>query len=135
MILGTGIFGCSNDKIALKSYYGKYVVATSDGAANANQLLRGASEIFTVEKLGENYCALKSTYGKYLVADRDRIDANRGGRGAWETFTFLRQTDGTYAIKTAHGRYVVAESDGRLQGSSRRIGNQEKFTAECITSA
>ena len=137
LILGTSMFGCSNDKVALKSYYGKYVVAESDGNANANRLLRGESEIFTVEKLGDDYCALKSKYGKYLVAESNEqdVNANRSVAGPWETFTVLKQTDGTYAIKTAHGRYLVAKPDGRLKGNSRGVGDQEKFTAECITSA
>jgi len=134
---GTSMFGCSNDKVALKSYYGKYVVAESDGNANANRLLRGESEIFTVEKLGDDYCALKSKYGKYLVAESNEqdVNANRSVAGPWETFTVLKQTDGTYAIKTAHGRYLVAKPDGRLKGNGTGVGNQEKFTAECITSA
>ena len=44
------VLSCKGNKIALKSHFGKYVVAESDGSANANRNHRRGWETFTVEK-------------------------------------------------------------------------------------
>ena len=95
----------------MKSYHGKYVVAESDGKANANRNHRRGWETFTVEKLGGDKISLKSSHGKYLVAEANyEVNANRAGRGGWETFILERHEGGKIALKTAHGRYVVADN-------------------------
>ena len=127
------VFGCPNDKIALKSYHGKYVVAESDGGANANRAERNEWEIFTVEEVSAGKIALRSYHGKYLVAESSyEVNANRDTRDSWEVFEVLEQSGGTVAFKTAHGRYLVAESDGRLRGDRTEIHEWENFTPECI---
>ena len=133
---GKNIFGCSTNKVALKSYHGKYVVAESNGAANANRAEKGSWETFIVENLGPNKVSFKSNHGKYLVAEDERgnydINATRDHRGPFEIFTVEYQAGGTIALKTAHGRYVVAESDGRLRGDRTVAGPWESFTLECL---
>ena len=123
--------------MALKSYHGKYLVAESDGAANADRDNRGIWETFTINDLGSSKVSLLSYHGKYLVAEDENagyeINANRDGRGAWEEFTVVKQAGGKIALKTAHGRYVVAESDGRLRGDRTAAGIWESFTPECIS--
>ena len=123
----------------MKSYHGKYVVAESDGAANANRAERDYWEIFTVEKVSFHKIALRSHHGKYLVAEDSRsgyeVNANRDTRGGPEVFEVLfgkAQNSGTVAFKTVHGRYLVAESDGRLRGDRTSIREWETFTPECI---
>ena len=130
-------FGCRNNKVALKSYFGTYVVAKPDGTANANRDRRDIWETFTLEDLGSNRVALKSYHGKYLVAeDRNRgyaINANRNDRGPWEIFTVEQQPGGAIALKTAHGRYVTAERDGTLKGDRTVADVWERFSPECVT--
>ena len=129
------IFGCSNNKISLKSYHGKYVVAESNGDANANRVKKDVWEIFTVGVVGPNTVSLKSHHGKYLGAeDRSQsydINANRRHLDAWAIFTVEKQQGGTIALKTAHGRYVVAERDGRLRGDRTAAQEWERFVPEC----
>merc|ERR1712136_412770 len=130
---GLKIFGCGSSQIALKSYHGKYVVAESNGHANANRVNRGPWEIFSVEELKDGSIALKSHHGKYLVAENNyEVNANRNALGPWEKFKVLKQADGTYAFRTWKGRYLVAESDGRLRADRTRIKEWESFKVECI---
>jgi hypothetical protein len=123
--------------VALKSYFGKYVVAELDGTANVDRIKRDIWEIFTVEDLGSSRISLVSHHGKYLVAEDENagydINANRDNRGPWEIFTVEKQANETIALKTAHGRYVVAEPDGRLRGDRTVADIWERFSTECIT--
>ena len=133
------VLSCNSHKIALKSHHGKYVVAKSDGSANADSNTRGPWEVFIVEKLGENRIALKSYDGKYLAAEnaetgKYNVNANRAKRGAWETFFLENHHGGLISLKTAHGRYVVAEKDGRLLADRRVVDDWEKFLPECVGS-
>ena len=131
-IEGLRIFGCHSSKIALKSFHGKYVVAESNGHANANRVNRGSWEIFSVEELKDGI-ALKSHHGKYLVAENNyEVNANRMWKQKWETFKVLKQADGTYAFRTWKGRYLVAERDGRLRADRTWIRPWEKFKVECV---
>ena len=127
-------FGCN--KVALKSYFGKYVVAELDGTANVNRINRDVWEMFSVENLGSNKISLISHHGKYLVAEDGKagydINANRDNRGPWEIFKVEKQEGETIALKTAHGRYVVAEPDGRLRGDRTVADIWERFSTECI---
>ena len=136
LISGHGIFGCPSYQIALKSAHGRYVVAESNGQANANSVKIGPWEIFTVEELEDESIALKSHHGKYLVAENnDEVNANRKRRGPWETFKVLKQDDDTFAFRTSHGGYLVAEFDGRLRFDrtlSTSIKPREKFEVECF---
>ena len=129
--------GCN--KVVLKSYFGKYVCAEPDGAANANRINPDLRETFAVEDLGLNRIALKAYNGKYLVAEDENegfnINSNRDIRRSWEIFTVEKVESGAVALKTAHRRYVVAEPDGTLRGDRKAAGKWEKFTAECIQGA
>ena len=133
--------GCYTSTVALKSYSGKYVVAESDGTANANRTKSNLiSTGFTVEDRGTGRISLLSHYGKYLFAvDRNggyTINANRAirhGTGQGGVFTVEKQAGGTIALKTAHGRYVGTASDGRLMGSRTDASIWERFSPECLT--
>ena len=98
-------FGCKGNKIALKSYHGKYVVAENGGggSANANRDDTGPWESFSVEELGGNKVSLKSINNKYLVAEDAstgyEVNANRNARGPWEIFTVEKLQGGTIALK------------------------------------
>ena len=120
----------------MKSYFGKYLVAESDGSANANRVSPNLRETFAVEELGSNRISLRAYNGKYLVAEDENeaydIKANRNIRRSWETFTVERQTGGTIVLKTAHGRYVASEADGRLRGDRMVAQKWERFRPECI---
>ena len=71
----------------MKSYHGKYIVAESNGAANANRAETGPWEIFTVEEVSAGKIALRSHHGKYLVAESSyEVNANRDTRDSWEVF-------------------------------------------------
>jgi len=102
--------------IALKSSSikdGRYVVAESNGEANANRDWRGAWEEFKVEYLGNSKIALKSVHNKYLVAELNGdVNANRDRKDIWETFTiefnkFYKNT-GEVALKSFHNKYLFA---------------------------
>ena len=136
LVTEQNVFGCDSKKVALKSYHNKYIVAESDGTANANHDNLDIWETFTVEDMGQNKVSFKSFHGKYLVAEDGStgydIKADRDIRDIWEIFTVEYQTGGTVALKTHHGRYVVAESDGRLRGDREVVDAWESFTPECV---
>ena len=133
-IVVSSTFGCN--KISLKSYFGKYIVAESDGTVNAIGVNPYIRETFTVEEWGSNGISLRAYNGKYLAAEDENqafdIKANRDVRRSWETFTVEKQTGGTISLKTAHGRYVTSEPDGRLIGDRKVSLKWESFRAECI---
>ena len=128
-------FGCS--RVAFKSHHGKYVVAESNGAANADRDKRDAWETFTVEEVECDSVALKSFHGKYLVAEDGskgyEVNANRDHRSGWEIFKVIKQPNGTVAFRTAHGRYLVAEDNGKLRADRTSIREWETFTPVCVS--
>jgi len=130
------IFGCKEDKISLKSYHRKYVVAERDGSVNANRDDKGTWEVFTVERLGGNKIALKSWHNKYLVAENAtrgyEVNANRNVRGPWEEFTVENKQNNTVALKTYHRRYLSAKKDGKLIADRTQAYTWETFQPECI---
>ena len=132
--IGYATFGCS--RVAFKSHHGKYIVAESNGAANANRDQRNDLETFTVEEVGCGFVALKSFYGKYLVAEDYmtgyEVNANREQCREWEIFKVLKQPNGTVAFRTAHGRYLVAEDNGNLRADRTWIREWETFTPVCV---
>ena len=122
--------------MALKSYFGKFVVAESDGTANANGVKRYPWETFSAGHLGSSRILLRSLHRKYLVAEDGNlgyyINANRHVSGSWEIFTVEKQTGETITLKTAHGRYVTATPDGSLRGDRIVAGTRGRFKPECI---
>jgi len=114
-------------KISLKSWRNKYVVAESDGKANAN---KDSVQIWTVVARPGGKIALKGSHGKYLVAERNgKANADRLRARNWETFQPIRVGD-KYAFKSYHNKYLVAEKDGSLNANRRRIGRWERFRVE-----
>ena len=74
----------------MKSYHEKYLGAEANGKVNANKVVVGLKETFTVEKLDEGNVALKAYHGMYLVSEEDgRLNANRRSVGTWESFTLV----------------------------------------------
>jgi len=121
--------------IALKTAHNQYIVAESNGEANANRQYRGLFEEFKVEVLGNFKIALKSVYNKYLVAELNgEANANRDKRDTWETFTIEFVDENRVALKSFHNKYIIARNDGRLNANATQMGPWETFTLEIITS-
>jgi len=121
--------------IALKSFHNRYVVAESNGRANANRGGIGPWEKFKVELLGNFKIALKSFHNKYLVSEWfGGANANRVIRGPWEIFTIEFVDDKRVAFKSHFNKYLVAESNGRLKANRDVRGPWEIFTLEIIPS-
>lgn len=118
-------------QVTLKTAHGKYVVAESDGRANANRDAPGPWERWTVEHKGGNAVCFVGYSGKYLVAEVDgAANANRDGCGPYETFQ-LSSRGAQITLQSSHGKYLVAESDGTL--NANRDGPPrawETFTVE-----
>ena len=86
------------DIISLKSYHGKFVVAESNGDANANrdaiggweqfQLIRsGATASTTFLAVGDRISLRSVAHNRYLVAEGDGdANVNRTAIGPWEIF-------------------------------------------------
>jgi len=114
-------------KISLKSWRNKYVVAESDGKANAN---KDSVQIWTVVARPGGKIALKGSNGMYLVAERNgEANANRPWARSWETFQPIRVGD-KYAFKSHHNKYLEAEFDGSLIAISGRISSWAQFRVE-----
>ncbi|HEX4925336.1 MAG TPA: hypothetical protein VFV50_14675 [Bdellovibrionales bacterium] len=93
----------NNDKIALRSAIGRYMVAERGGGdvVNANRPWRAAWEIFTLINMTRNgpvqsgdAVALQAANGMFVVAEEGGggiVNANRSRIGPWETFTIALQ--------------------------------------------
>ncbi|MCL2927900.1 MAG: Cys-every-fifth RiPP peptide CefA [Trichodesmium sp. MAG_R01] len=144
--IGTLKYG---DKVVLRSYHGKYLVAESDGSLNANHDNIGSWEQFTITRSGksryQNYVcygdtiSLQSAHNKYLVAEENgQANANGDAIGSWEQWTILRSGNSLsqvfvtagdiVSLKSAHNKYLVAEENGQANANSDAIGSQERWT-------
>lgn len=103
------IFVSYGDIISLKSYHNKFVVAESNGKANANRDKIGEWEKFTLIRSGntqdENFfcigdiITLKSYHNKYVVAETNgTVNANRDRIGEWEKWTVIASADDVVAV-------------------------------------
>ena len=115
--------------ISLRSYHGKYVVAESNGDANANRVIVGSWEEFLVERVTGNQVALKSVaHNRYLVAELNgQANANRPWRDSWEIFRLIKISDRKIALRSHHGKYLTAESDGKLNANRLNLDSWEIF--------
>ena len=78
------------DKVQFKSGFGKYLVAETNGDANANRVDADTFETFTAEDMGNGKYAFLSEHGKYLVAESDgTLMANRNEASTQETFEIV----------------------------------------------
>jgi len=119
--------------IALISAHNRYVVAETDGRANANRVHKDAFEIFKVELLGNYKIALKSHHNKYLVAaSNGAANANGVNRGPSEIFTIDFLPGGKVAFKSRYNKYVCAEKDGRLVANRGWRRSWEMFKLEIV---
>jgi M6 family metalloprotease-like protein len=89
--------------VNLRTWNGLYWVAEGGGGGpvNANRIIPGGWEQFTVEKVGgspgdivrdRDFIALRASNGRYVVAENGGsgvVNANRVQRGGWETFRIL----------------------------------------------
>ena len=134
MFIIVSLFGHHGERIALKSRFGKYVMAGKDGKGNANSNIAETLETFIIEELGGNRIAFKTTEGNYLVADeKDKeVHADRRSMCNWAIFEVDVQEGGSVCLKTAHGYYMVAENDGRLKATGTTADNGGKFYPELI---
>ena len=94
-------FNCIGGKIALKGAHGKYLVAESNGQANANRPRASSWETFEVIDVGRNKYAFKSYHKKFLVADaRGSLNANSSKIGPWEKFDVVCHDGKPFKNKT-----------------------------------
>ena len=124
------LFGCTDGsicKVGLKTYHNKYVVAESNGKANANRSWMRSWEKFTVTFIGVDKVQFKGDHGKYLVAEPDgTVNANRSQASTWETWTVEEKGNGL-AFTSYHGKYLVAESNGELNANRNHASTWETF--------
>ena len=124
------MFGCTDGsvcKVGLKTHHNKYVVAETNGKANANRDWMLSHEIFSVTFIGEDKVQFKGHNGKYLVAELDgTVNADRDKASIWETWTVENKGIGL-AFKSFHGKYLVAELNGELKANRNVAAEWETF--------
>lgn len=120
--------------IALKSHWGKYVVAEKNGDLNANRDRVGEWERFEMitHKGGGKWTiiSLKSIHGNYIVAEENgQCHANKDMIGNAMKFKMITHRDGSISLKSKKfGKYVVAEKNGHLNANRGEAKSWEKFT-------
>ena len=131
-ILGKlNIFGCEENticKVTVRTSYGKYLTAKSDGGVNANEQTVGLPQIWTIKFKGDDKVDIKGAYEMYLGAlQNGEMYANVGYSRHWETFTVSRLENGHFSIKSHHGKYLVAKEDGSLIDESSSVITEGMF--------
>lgn len=127
-ICATAAHNAQAETIALQSAHGKYVVAESNGAANANRGAIGPWERWALIRHGDGTVSLRSHHGLYLVAESNgTANANRRAIGPWERWRMQSHGDGTVSFHSHHGRWLVAESNGGLNANRPNLGPWERF--------
>ncbi len=91
------------DLVSLESHHGRYLVAESDGSANANREKIGGWERFRVWRTGD------SLHGSFVTIGD------------------------TISLESYHGRFLVAESDGRANANREKVGGWERWRIETPT--
>jgi len=115
--------------IALKSHWGKYVVAEKNGDLNANRDRVGQWERFEMITHKGGKMSLKSIHGMYVVAEENgQCHANKDVIGSSMKFKMITHKDGTLSMKSKFGKYVVAEKNGHLNANRAVASTWEKFT-------
>ena len=123
------------DCVSLRGAHSKYLVAESDGSANANRAAAGPWEKFTLITHPDGLVSFRSHHGKYLVAESDGdLNANRSAIGPWEKFracysggtrptvtTPVKSTPVIVTLLSHHGKYVVAEPDGEANANRDKV--------------
>lgn len=141
------------DKISLKSYHGKYMVAESDGRLNANRDTIEDSEKFEIIRSGTtknnvfvtfgDIISLKSCNNKYITAESNgTVNATIVKLDDWEKFTLLRSGNtqsesffcigDTISLFTFHKKYFTAESNGTVNANIVKLDDWEKWTVSAL---
>ena len=125
-ILGKwNIFGCEENticQVTVRTSYGKYLSAESNGGVNANKEIVGLPQIWSINFKGDDKVNLKGTYQKYLVAEPGgAMFADRDISKGWETSTVTRLENGRFSLKSYHGKYLIAKEDGTLNANSPSV--------------
>ena len=125
------IFGCEENticQVTVRTSYGKYLSAESDGGVNANEEIVGLPQIWTINFKGDDKVDLKGSYQMYLVAEPNGdIFADRDDSSDWETFTVSRLENGHFSLKSDHGKYLIAKEDGSLNANSPSVVTEGMF--------
>lgn len=132
LLVITGIGGLSAqaaaEVISLRSHHGLYVVAESNGTANANRRQIGPWEKWLLIRHGDGTVSLRGHHGGHLVAESNgAANSNRPQIGAWERWRMTTHGDGTVSFLSHHNRYLVAESNGGLNANRPNLGPWERF--------
>ena len=111
--------------VTFKSHYGKFIVAESNGDANANRDKSLSWEKFTPIKYSDNVISFKSSHGKFVVCEKDGdVKADREWMRTWEAFHIYKSSacpnralgSICIAIKSAeHDKWLRATEDGQLK--------------------
>ena len=119
------IFGCEENticQVTVRTSYGKYLSAESNGGVNANKEIVGLPQIWSINFKGDDKVNLKGTYQKYLVAEPGgAMFADRDISKGWETSTVTRLENGRFSLKSYHGKYLIAKEDGTLNANSPSV--------------
>ena len=127
------MFGCDEGvicKVALKTYHGTYVVAETNGDANANSHDIGELETWIVNFVASDKVTLQSLDGKYLMATTwGGAYANSDEVGDAETFTvgLSDHLSGQFTFQSTYGKWLAAESSGDLNANRGAAVTWEAF--------
>lgn len=103
---------------ALKSYFGKFLTATSNGRLEWTSDKVGESEIFQITKLEKNKYTIKSAFGRYLsVEPNNSINSNCPDFGDYETFEITKSLKnwGCFYIRSHFKKYLSAQPNGSVE--------------------
>ncbi|PYG87227.1 beta/gamma crystallin [Ruminiclostridium sufflavum DSM 19573] len=144
----SNIYVTFGDTISLRSCHGKYVVAESDGKANANRDKIGSWERFTLYRSGNTqnanfFCigdviSLKSCHNKFVVAESNNVvNANRDKIGSWETWTVSAASTDVKQLTANNIESAVCGADacGTAACSAAACGAAACGTAACGAAA
>ncbi|MFZ2726769.1 MAG: RICIN domain-containing protein, partial [Methylococcaceae bacterium] len=144
------------NSIQLKTCYGKWITAKTDGSVSANSTSAGSTETFSLVRSGTttdnslisfgDIVSLKTTGAKYLsalsngdvnaqasaIGDAERWVVVRAGATASNSFLAI---DDNIALRSlSFNRYLVAETSGDANANRTAVTASETFTVTGVAS-
>lgn len=97
------------DYVALRTFYGRYLVVEPDGFASAASHAVSYWELFHMEEHASGNVTFRSVNGKYLRAEGyGSVHATSEAVGSAETFAKVANADGTISLRASNGKYLSA---------------------------
>jgi len=126
----------TQNRVAIRSFHGKFMVAEENGAVNADRSTVDAWETFEIFHNTDGTISLRTHFGHYVAADEHGgVNAPSKLIGNKEKFKMIQNKDASVSFKTSFGKYMVAEKDGRLNANRDEVGDWEKFVMRFLGSA